>query len=69
MRIPSIEDLQRDIKHELSDLQCLESCAERGFSIHDWIKVKSDSLVFMRNMLCELIEIERVRNDTVKLRE
>lgn len=61
MKVQSIKELQESIEYELGELQCLESCAERGFNIHDWIKIKSDGLDFMRDRLIKLIQIERGR--------
>ena len=66
MKVQSIKELQDSIEYELGDLQCLESCMERGFDIHDWIQCKSDTLNFMRDRLIQLIEIERGRDSETK---
>ena len=63
MKVQSIKELQESIEYELGDLQCLESCMEIGFNIHDWIQCKSDTLNFMRDRLTHLIEIERGRDN------
>ena len=55
MKVQSIGELQEQIEYELGDLQCLESCMERGFNIHDWIQCKSDTLDFIRDRLIKLI--------------
>ena len=64
MKVQSIGELQEQIEYELGDLQCLESCMERGFNIHDWIQCKSDTLDFIRDRLIKLIEIEHGRDNT-----
>ena len=51
MKAPSIKEQQAQIEYELADLQCLESCVEQGFTIHDWIECKSNTLEFMRDRL------------------
>lgn len=63
MKVPSIKEQQEAIEYELADLQCLESCLERGFDIHDWVQCKSDTLNFMRERLIKHIEIERGRDN------
>tara|TARA_R100000951_G_scaffold108288_1_gene104344 strand:- start:95 stop:301 length:207 start_codon:yes stop_codon:yes gene_type:complete len=62
MKLQSIKELQDSIEYELGDLQCLEACIERGFTINDWIQCKSDTLNFMRYRLNKLIQIERGRD-------
>lgn len=62
MKVESIKELQDIIEYELADLQCLESCLEQGFNIHDWVQCKSDTLNFMRDRLIKLIQIERGRD-------
>tara|TARA_R110000744_G_scaffold321118_2_gene427246 strand:+ start:6882 stop:7064 length:183 start_codon:yes stop_codon:yes gene_type:complete len=57
MKIPSIKEQQKAIEYELADLQCLESCLEQGFTIHDWVKHKSDLLEFMRDRLIHHIKL------------
>lgn len=46
-----ITKLKLSIEFELADLQCLLSCAERGFSLQDWIDSKAEVLEFMKNRL------------------
>lgn len=48
MKEMNLEKLEYALEFELSDLQCLESCAEQGFTIHDWIKCKSDMIDYMK---------------------
>lgn len=66
MKVQSIKQLQQNIERELEDIQCLEPCAEKGFTIHDWIEYKSAILEFMRERLIRLIEIERGRDANSK---
>ena len=59
MKTPSIKEQQEMIAYELDDLQCLEACVEKGFTIHDWILCKSDVLDFMRGRLIKHIEVQK----------
>lgn len=63
MKVQSIKELQENIDYELGDLQCLEACAERGFTIHDWIQCKSDALDFMSSRLVKLKSAGLARSD------
>jgi len=58
MKAPSITEQKRQVEYELADLQCLESCMEQGFNIHDWIVCKSNTLEFMRARLTLFEDVE-----------
>jgi len=58
MKSISITEQKRQIEYELADLQCLESCMEQGFNIHDWIVCKSNTLEFMKARLALHEDVE-----------
>jgi len=58
MKAISITEQKRQIEYELADIQCLESCMEQGFNIHDWIVSKSSTLEFMKSRLALYEDVE-----------
>jgi len=61
----NLKELEDALEFEVSDLQCLESCAEQGFTIHDWVKCKSDMVDYLK-LRCSKLRNTKSLNQEAK---